>query len=372
MLPILPMHLINGQSGVGSGFSCNIVAYNPLDLCYWIEAKIKGLPLPKLTPWYRNFEGKIEVKDRNAAKEKKAEKAKAEKDVEKESESDSTEVELDDDGNEIQDEDKDVGIDKHTKFTMVTTGKYEEDAKKIHITELPIGRSIIGYKNYLDELREKKIITKYNNYSTTDKPNFEIFGMKTPSVKALKLTKSFGMSNMVLLDNENRPVKYETVDTLMETFYSIRLGYYVKRKEYIIQNIIETIITLNAKIRYILAVIKGYELLKTNPKITPEEALAQDALLVMNRKKKDIITLMEQGKYDVDLLQKVTFYHCTEDEVASAQEKLLSLEAEKTATENKKPESFWLEDLEKFTTQYCKHYKCEYISPKPLTLIIKK
>ncbi len=373
LLPILPMHLINGQTGVGSGFSCNIVAYNPLNLCYWIEAKIKGLPLPKLIPWYRNFHGGIEVKDRNAAKEKKAEKRAAEEKGEN-VESDSTEVDLDEDGNEVEQDKDEVAVDKHTKFTMVTSGKFEEQGKKIVVNELPIGRGINRYASYLKEMRDKKIITKLNDYSTTDQPHFEFSMMpnNNASLKSLKLIKSYGMSNMVLLDNDNRPVKYENVDMLMETFYSIRLGYYFKRKEYIIQNIIETIVTLNAKIRYILAVIKGYELLKTNPKISPEEALSQDALLVMNRKKKDIIALMEMGKYDVDLLQKVTFYHCTEDEVQSAQEKLLSLEAEKVSIESKKPELFWLEDLEKFTVQYCKYYKCDYVSPKPVTLIIKK
>lgn len=72
--------------------------------------------------------------------------------------------------------------------------------------------------------------------------------------------------------------------------------------------------------------------------------------------------LMEKGGFSTELL-KVTLSQCTEDEVITAQEKLTSLEAERKMTEEKKPEMFWLQDINKFTTRYCKHYKCEYTSP---------
>jgi DNA topoisomerase-2 len=170
---------------------------------------------------------------------------------------------------------------------------------------------------------------------------------------------------MVLLDNDNKPVKYDTVDILMETFYHVRLGYYHKRKENIIKTIGENIVALNEKIRFILAVIKGYELIKIQPNITEEEALEQGALLVMGKGKKKLMVLMEKGGFSSDLL-KVTLSQCTEDEVVSAKEKLASLEAERKITEETDPKIFWLSDLNKFTTRYCKYYKCEYISPSKM------
>ena len=360
LLPIIPMHLVNGTTGVGSGFSCNIVAYNPLDLVYWIEAKILGLPLPNLIPWYRGFTGTIEVKDRNKNNKKGKDDDKG-----SESESDTMSPVLNEDGEVIPEEvlDRDeVYINKNTKYSMITTGEYEEQGKKVVVSEIPVGRSIISYHNYLKELREKKIISKFNDYSTTDRPHFEIFGLKNPSWRVLKLCKSYGMSNMVLLDNDNKPVKYDNVDILMETFYHVRLGYYHKRKENIIKTIGESIKLLNEKIRFIKAVIKGYELSKSNPNITEEEALEQEALLVMGKGKKKLMVLMEKGGFSSELL-KVTLSQCTEDEVISAEEKLASLEAERKMTEEKDPTLFWLDDLNKFTTRYCKHYKCEYISP---------
>ena len=367
LLPIIPMHLVNGTTGVGSGFSCNIVAYNPLDLVYWIEAKILGLPLPNLIPWYRGFTGTIEVKDRNK-KKKEDEDEKGRDEKGSESESDTMSPVLNEDGEVIPEEvlDRDeVYINKNTKFSMITTGEYEEQGKKVLVSEIPVGRTIMSYHNYLKELREKKIITKFNDYSTTDKPNFEIFGLKNPSWRVLKLCKSYGMSNMVLLDNNNKPVKYDTVDILMETFYHIRLGYYHKRKENIIKTIGENIVALNEKIRFIKAVIKGYELSKSNPNITEEEALEQGALLVMGKGKKKLMVLMEKGGFSPELL-KVTLSQCTEDEVISAEEKLAALEAERKMTEEKDTTLFWLEDLNKFTTRYCKFYKCEYISPSKM------
>lgn len=346
LLPILPMHLINGVNGIGSGFSSTILSYNPIDICYWIESKIKGLMLPELIPWYRDFEGFIEVKERK-----------------KKVNNDSSETDKEDDEDE---EDKDeVNIDKHTKYSMISKGVYEIQGKrKVIITELPVGRGINKYKTYLDKFREDKIISKYDDYSTPDKPHFEIYGMKNPSSKNLKLTKSYGMSNMVLLDNDNKPVKYESVNDILETFYTIRLGYYQKRKDYILKNIEEEIKILNGKIKFILAVIKGYEMIQENPKITIEEVNKFGGILAVKRSKKEVMMQMEKCGFDPELLKKISLYNLTEEEIESLRNEILKLETERKIKEETKIEQFWLDDLQEFLKAYCKHYKCEYTSPE--------
>jgi len=214
LLPILPMHLINGVLGIATGHSTFIPPHNPLDICYWLESKIKNIPSPQIIPWFRGFNGDVTIKQKKRT-------------------NDDSETDLEED-----EEDKDeVEIDENTKFTLVTTGNFEIESKKIIVNELPIGRGIHKYKEYLDRLREEKIIKKYDNYSTTDKPIFEIYGMKNPSLRKLKLLKSYGMSNMVLIDDNDKPVKYNNAEEILETFYHIRLSYYQKRKEYIISNI---------------------------------------------------------------------------------------------------------------------------------------
>jgi len=257
----LPIHLINGVCGIGTGSSSYIPPHNPLEICFWLECKIKGISLPNLKPWFRGFNGKIEMKLRM-----------------KKANSESEEDQEEDIYNNEDEEDKDQDlnfVDENTKISMSTYGIYEEQGnsrKKITVTELPIGRSIDKYEIMLKKMRENKLITKYDDYSTAEVPKFEIYGMKNPSLKKLKLIKTYGMSNMVLLDNDNRPVKYKNANDIMETFYSIRLAYYAKRKEYILNDITSNIANLNAKIQFILAVIRGYELIQGNSKISDEEA----------------------------------------------------------------------------------------------------
>lgn len=387
LLPILPMHLINGQIGIGTGSSTWIPAHNPLNIVYWLESKILGLPLPELIPWYRGFTGEIEVKSHK--KEKKVEddeveddetpknssksstpKASSKESTPKSSSKETTprtsSSNLDDENEDDEVDEDEVMTDKRTKLSMFTYGTFEEERKKITVTELPIGRSIHSYKVYLERLREQKIITQFKNYSTADVPKFEIYGMKNPSLRALKLIKSYGMSNMVLLDDRDAPVRYENAAAIMETFYSIRVAYYAKRKVFILEDISKDIAILNAKIRFILAVIKGYELIKANSSITDEEANVQEGILVVGRTKKDIGFQMEKMNFDDGLLKSVTLYQCTHEEVQKARDEIEKLENDRRVKEETTPEQMWLSELKEFVKVYCKHYKETYESPSSL------
>jgi DNA topoisomerase-2 len=65
-LPIIPLHLINGTSGIGTGHSTFVPDHDPLDICRWLTAKINGYPLPEVLPWYRGFTGDIKIIDRTS------------------------------------------------------------------------------------------------------------------------------------------------------------------------------------------------------------------------------------------------------------------------------------------------------------------
>ena len=41
-VPIIPFALMNGISGIGTGFSCNIASYNPLTIVDYLNKKLKG------------------------------------------------------------------------------------------------------------------------------------------------------------------------------------------------------------------------------------------------------------------------------------------------------------------------------------------
>lgn len=406
LLPILPLHVLNGVVGIGSGFSSSIMSHNPIDLCYWYEARIKGLPLPKLVPWFNGFKGKIELKRRGKRKAKRTEDAnednesnegeeknngeennegknneeESNENIEESNENEESspknvgfkrgvEEEDEDDDYEDYDDEDEVGIDKNTRLTMVSKGVFEIGGTPkrpvIYITELPIGRSIEKYVKFLEELREKKEITNFHDYSKPDEPNFEVYGMKSkPTYKNLKLIKSYGMNNMVLLDSLNRPIKYDTVNDILETFYHMRLPYYRKRKEYILSDIDKVMEVLRNKIKFINMVIEGYELIKKNPQITVEEANALNAILVIKKAKKIVMEQMEKFGLNKELLNRINIYSLTEEEIQSAVDEVTKLEEERKIKENMPPEQYWMNDIEEFAKEYCKRTGCTYSPPK--------
>lgn len=358
LYPILPMQLINGTNGIGTGHSSQTVNHNPLDICYWLECKLKGMTPPNIKPWYRGFKGEIELKVRGKIKV----------------DSEESEDKSGEDNEEDKDEDE-VMIDENTKLSMITTGIYEEEGsgknQKIVIKEIPVGRSIQKYVEYLNHMRENKLLTRYNDYSNAEEPHFELFGYKGPlNEKALKLVKSYGMSNMVYLSLNKKPVKYDTVDNILETFYHLRLSIYQKRKDYLIKALSEKIDALVMKIRFILGVIKGFDLIRSNPKITDEEAIKEGAILVMKKSKDFVKNQLEALNIDPELTKKITTNHYTEEEVELAKQKILECEKERTITLEKKIETFWLEDIKEFTDCYCKHFGCTYESPKKISFKI--
>jgi DNA topoisomerase-2 len=55
----LPMILINGASGIGTGYSTDISAHNPDDVIANIRRFLDEQPLQPMIPWYRGFKGRI-------------------------------------------------------------------------------------------------------------------------------------------------------------------------------------------------------------------------------------------------------------------------------------------------------------------------
>ena len=58
------MILVNGATGIGTGWSTDIPCYNPLDLIKNIKLKLSGKDYMPMKPWYKGFKGSvIEVED---------------------------------------------------------------------------------------------------------------------------------------------------------------------------------------------------------------------------------------------------------------------------------------------------------------------
>ena len=54
-MPTIPMLLVNGAEGIGTGWSTSIPNYNPRDLVQNLFSLMDGGEIEKMTPWYRGF-----------------------------------------------------------------------------------------------------------------------------------------------------------------------------------------------------------------------------------------------------------------------------------------------------------------------------
>lgn len=60
-LPIIPLVLVNGAIGIGTGFSTNVPSYNPLEVVHCIRQLLDGGEcVEELLPWYAGFKGSVE------------------------------------------------------------------------------------------------------------------------------------------------------------------------------------------------------------------------------------------------------------------------------------------------------------------------
>lgn len=268
-VPIIPMLFVNGVNcAIGSGWSCSLPNYNPLDLINCIKLWIKNghksfnvdvesntivTLLPELIPWYRDFHGKIERFSTN-------------------------------------------------KF--ITKGIVTEDEKgnKV-ITELPIGLWTDKFKESMEDLIEQKQIKKMKNYSTPKKVNFILSessdGMKI-NEETLKLHSYLHTSNMVLFTADEKLKKYDQVDEIIDDFCKIRYQYYIKRKEYILNQLKIEIKYLQNKERFI------------------REVMAKDDdsiyLNIMNIQEDEIIRELEKRCYDKKMIETTNSLDALEED----------------------------------------------------------
>ena len=184
-IPTLPMILINGAEGIGTGFSCKIPPHDPEDIRKNILLWLSGKPMVPMRPWFRGFKGTV------------------------------TSIEN--------------GI-------WCLRGVYEANGNRVKVTELTPGMWTQTYKEFLDSLVEKGIIKNYNNHSTEESVNFEISGYEgSDPERDLHLVSTIRSTNMYL--NGPRGIcKYDTTNDILEAYINERILLYAKRKDHLLSS----------------------------------------------------------------------------------------------------------------------------------------
>ena len=244
--PVIPLILVNGSRGIGTGFSSFVPNHNPLDIINWLKLRLSGkVDLPTLIPWYKDFTGPITVIDRR--------KKDTIEDDEPIYQNDEDSVESDDEALEQKQ------IEDRALLSFVSSGTYHIKGNgTIVITELPIGKCPKKYYDQVlvDKLLAKKIIKKIIDNCTNDLVHFELKGyVGNPSFKSLYLRKRYSLSNMVLLNKNDKPIRYDTANDIIETYYNDRFPIYEKRRIHSLDKIQNEINKYNHQINYINAIL---------------------------------------------------------------------------------------------------------------------
>ncbi len=356
--PIVPMGLINGTCGIGTAWSSFTPNYNPLDIFQAVRQLLHGTVPYELIPWYRDFTGTISIVHKSKLKKEqqfiwntldKEEKKFLERLNLNEEEQDAMVAQT----REIleaqirQKAQDGVGTGRYK--TMRTMGNWQISCVgEIMVTELPIGLWNTSYKVILDEWIDNKQITGYRNYSTSEKANFKIQGFNKvqPDCKSLKLSKSYGMSNMVFLDDKYKPRRFLDATDYLQAYFKVRLAAYIRRKAATLAGLEQKVKDLNDKVRYVLSVRD-----KQNP------------LILTNRSREEILNEMTLRNHAHDLLDKVRGRYFNDNGLAELYAKIQNKMNEYQAYENKPVEQIWLEELNELEEAYYKVYKIKRETP---------
>ena len=319
--PIIPMVLVNGMVGIGTGFSTNIPQFNPLELSKNIKRKMDGLPYLALKPYYRGFTGKIT------------------KDVVK-------------------------GVTKYT-----THGKYTIDDDKIIITELPIGKWTHDFKEFLEKIiqEENSWILDYENHSSDQRVNFVVKvnddvlvanTYKTEDVikEKFKLTTTKSTTNIHLYNRNGVIHKYDTIYQIMDEHYHIRLNMYQKRKDYQLEVMLKLIQLLRSKMRFIEYVIDEKIKVYRQSKVTIIEKLCEYQFPFYENN--EITEYKEKKKMssEYNYLLNLPVYSFTLEKLEELKQEIETKENEHDTLEKKEIKDIWKEELDRFEKQYKKMY----------------
>lgn len=338
-LPIIPNILVNGTKGIGTGFMSFVPCHNPVDIINWLKGRLTGsVNLPSLSPWYRGFRGNITIIDRRKKKDKLLDNAINEG------------VDLDNEVVEDFDEDEassesaeEVYSDNPKNqplLSFVTTGIYTIVRNTIIIAELPIGMSPDKYKKkVLEKFLTDKRIKKYEDFCDVDKIHFVIKGFRdNPSYLALGIRKRYSLSNMVLLNKNDRPIKYNTANDIIEAFYNDRLPYYDARKK-------------NSMSKY------KNEIEKINHLVRFTNAIINKELIVQNTPKTMIYEKMTELNIPHVIYDKANLSIINREEVTGLNAKIDYLNKEYNRLSKLTPSDLWLADLKAFEAKYKQIYK---------------
>lgn len=293
LTPLLPMLLVNGNTGIGSGFSQNILPRDPEQIKNVISKYLKSVSAKKdniltnasIDIKYPFYSGSIIYEGLKATFH---------------------------------------GIIKKTNTSTV------------EISELPIGYTIDSYIKVLESLIDDSTIVSYIDKSNKNKFSF-IVKMKRNILQGFdneKLVSTFKLTrtsteNFVCVAENNNFLELSCANDVLVIFMKFILNRYKLLKAQIINDLNLEILDLSEKARFIKLVIEG-------------------KIIVSNRKKSDIEKQLIQHKFlEVDIYLNMRIYSLTKERYESLLNDVQDLKKQLELVKETTIEKMYLADLSK-------------------------
>ena len=335
-VPIIPMVLVNGCEGIGTGYSCSVPAFNPADIIGSLRKRILacgGAVEPRdWLPYYEGFTGRIDA------------------------------------------------IGKGKYLTRGIYNRIEDDT--VFISELPVGTwtGYLYYKKFLEELVMGKfddkgkqtappLIKEYQMTESEVKVMITVRFLSSEQLdelerttyangvngveKLLALTTTYGTQNMMLFDTECKLKNYETVETIIDDFYVVRYETYRKRKAYLIRAMQGALKKMANKARFIQEIVAGRIDLRKHQNDGEVDAILE--AMKFDRMASDATTETGEeggngGNYKY--LTEMKLNTLTKERAEKLMRERDEAESQLRTLEATTLESMWLKELDALDTQY--------------------
>ncbi|KAI9645606.1 DNA topoisomerase 2 [Ciborinia camelliae] len=334
--PVVPMVLINGADGIGTGWSTSIPNYHPVEIVNNLKRRMGRLdgsgeekPFETMMPWYRGWKGTPEP----------------------------------------------AGPDRY-KFNGIIR---ETGDTEVEITELPIRMWTDDFKARLEEIiKAEKVPSFIKDYREFNdhKTVHMIIQMDEKHMKAalaeglaekFKLNKTVATSNLVAFDHRGQIRKYEKVEDILEEFYEQRFKMYTVRKAYwmnklnveyrkltnqarFVTEIIENKLIVSKKRKPVLVAElrkRGYEAF---PKVSDAKKAGETDDVVENEE--EVGDDEDAGARDYDYLLGLPIWSLTQERVDKLLKQMRDKKEEIDTLDKLSEKDLWCTDLDAFVEEW--------------------
>jgi DNA topoisomerase-2 len=343
-VPIIPFALVNGISGIGTGFSCDVPAYSVEQIVRYLRTKLVDGKSPDMefVPYYEGFRGTVQQIDEK-------------------------------------------------KYLM--KGVYEIAGDVVTVLELPVGTWTTNYVKMLNDMmadeaapkpkaaskggakggatakkaasgggKKEATIKDVEDLSTDTCVRIQIQFQRgtlqslidAPTVngvdgveKFLKLATTISTNNMHLFDSDIKLHKYDTAAEIIDAHYTVRMNLYDKRKKHQIAAMEKQLVKLSNRALYIKKTLDGT--------VDLRRKTADQVVQMLSSMKFTMLadTVSEPASYKY--LVKMPMDSVTAENVARIMEERENLSRELETLRAMSLEAIWLKEIDLFDTEYKKY-----------------